>query len=63
MMADENELEGNVLYDLHISAAEKSLEIKESMVLGMLDVVVNKLARDVTRKNEGFMVTSTHPRN
>ena len=31
--------EGNVLYDLHISAAEKCLEIKESMVLGMLDVV------------------------
>ena len=59
MISDENELERNVLYDLHISAAEKSLEIKESIVLGMLDVVVNELARDVTPKNEGFMETST----
>ena len=58
-MADENELERNVLYDLHISAAEKSLEINESMVLGMLDVVVNKLAKRCQSKNQGFMETGT----
>ena len=55
MMADENELERNVLYDLHISAAEKKPGNKRKHGVGDAGRCSKQVSkRDVTPKKRIF---------